>query len=259
MADQVKSTSYQDNSDVIQIGFLSRLLNDTFRQAILPIANPNGNTEGVGIVQFFNSTRGADRIDGDFAQSLSINSEWKVSPFLVENYPNANSIFFGDDSLIPPRPVFGVFYEVPEENYNYRRKLSPGFETYSLNPLIQDYYGFPKTQDVPHYMWTVTPSPNIFGSENNNWYTDVTVTGGFYKKGYQDLDSNVDAYYTSPTTKLGVLTNFDVNGDPIPTPQTGNNLYNPIIVGAPYFFYFGLNNGKTAMDLFAKLYINTDE
>jgi hypothetical protein len=108
-------------------------------------------------------------------------------------------------------------------------------------------------------MWTVTPSPNIFGSENNNWYTDVTVTGGFYKKGYQDLDSNVDAYYTSPTTKLGVLTNFDVNGDPIPTPQTGNNLYNPIIVGAPYFFYFGLNNGKTAMDLFAKLYINTDE
>jgi hypothetical protein len=259
MADQVKSTSYQDNSDVIQIGFLSRLLNDTFRQAILPIANPNGNTEGVGIVQFFNSTRGADRIDGDFAQSLSINSEWKVSPFLVENYPNADSIFFGGDSQTPSRPVFGVFYEVPEENYNYRRKLSPGFETYSLNPLIQDYYGFPKTQDVPHYMWTVTPSPNIFGSENNNWYTDVTVTGGFYKKGYQDLDSNVDAYYTSPTTKLGVLTNFDVNGDPIPTPQTGNNLYNPIIVGAPYFFYFGLNNGKTAMDLFAKLYINTDE
>jgi hypothetical protein len=257
MADQVKSTSYQDNSDVIQIGFLSRLLNDTFRQAILPIANPNGNTEGVGIVQFFNSTRGADRIDGDFAQSLSINSEWKVSPFLVENYPNANSIFFGDDSLIPPRPVFGVFYEVPEENYNYRRKLSPGFETYSLNPLIQDYYGFPKTQDVPHYMWTVTPSANIFGSENNNWYTDVTVTGGFYKKGYQDLDSNVDPYYSTSTTKLGVLTNFDVNGDPIPTPQAAT--YNPIIVGAPYFFYFGLSNGKTAMDLFAKLYINTNE
>jgi hypothetical protein len=257
MVDQVKSTSYQDNSDVIQIGFLSRLLNDTFRQAILPIANPNGNTEGVGIVQFFNSTRGADRIDGDFAQSLSINSEWKISPFLVENYPNADSIYFGDDLQSPPRPVFGVFYEVPEENYDYRRKLTPGFETYSLNPLIQDYYGFPKTQDVPHYMWTITPSANIFGSENNNWYTDVTVTGGFYKKGYQDLDSNVDAYYSTSTTKLGVLTNFDVNGDPIPTPQAAT--YNPIIVGAPYFFYFGLNNGKTAMDLFAKLYINTDE
>jgi hypothetical protein len=106
-------------------------------------------------------------------------------------------------------------------------------------------------------MWTITPSANIFGSENNNWYTDVTVTGGFYKKGYQDLDSNVDAYYSTSTTKLGVLTNFDVNGDPIPTPQAAT--YNPIIVGAPYFFYFGLNNGKTAMDLFAKLYINTDE
>ena len=258
MVDQVKSTSYQDNSDVIQIGFLSRLLNDTFRQSILPIANPNGSTEGKGIIQFFNSTRGADRIDGDFAQSLSINSEWKVSPFLIENYPNTNSIYFGDDLQTPPRPVFGVFYEVPELNYDYRRKLTPGFETYSLNPLIQDYYGFPKTQDVPHYQWTITPSPNIFGSENNNWYTDVlTTTGGFFKKGYQDLDSNVDPYYSTSTTKLGVLTNFDVNGDPVPTPQAAT--FNPVIVGAPYFFYFGLNNGKTAMDLFAKLYINTEE
>jgi exopolyphosphatase/guanosine-5'-triphosphate,3'-diphosphate pyrophosphatase len=45
MVDQVKSTSYQDTSDIIQIGFLSRLLNDTFRQSILPISVGGGSTE----------------------------------------------------------------------------------------------------------------------------------------------------------------------------------------------------------------------
>ena len=28
-----------------------------------------------------------------------------------------------------------------------------------------------------------------------------------------------------------------------------------IVVGAPYYFYFGLNNGKTAVDKFFKLYV----
>ena len=106
MVDQVKSTSYQDTSDIIQIGFLSRLLNDTFRQSILPIAVGGGSTEGKGIIQFFNSSREADRIDGDFAQALSINSEWKINPFIFENYPNPSSIYFGNDNSVPPRPVF---------------------------------------------------------------------------------------------------------------------------------------------------------
>ena len=250
MVDQVKSTSYQDTSDIIQIGFLSRLLNDTFRQSILPITTGGGNSEGKGIIQFFNSTRKAERIDGDFAQALSINSEWKINPFIFENYPNPNSIYFGNDNSVPPRPVFGIFFETPTDEYKYRRRFAPGIETYSQSPLIQDYYGFPKTQDVPHYQWKIDTSPNIFGSENNNWYT----YSPFFHKGYQNLDFNIDPYFQSSTTKLGMITNFDVNGQPLPTPQVTNQ----VLVGAPFHFYFGLNNGKTAIDKFVKLYVNTE-
>ena len=252
--DNIKSTSYQDLSDVIQIGFLSRLLNDNFRQSILPISNPAGdNTEGKGIIQFFNSTRQGDRIDGDFAQMFSINSEWKISPFLSENYPNPDSIFFGNDTQSQQRPVFGVFYEVPQINDAYRKNLTPGLETLNYSPLLQYYYGYPKTQEVPFYKWTIeSQSGNIFGNENNNWDT----TGPFYKRGYQDLEfTNNNEYYQTSTTQLGYLTNFDLNGDPQPLPNNSGNY----VVGAPFHFYFGLNNGKTAIDKFVKLYVNTEE
>ena len=254
--DRVKSTSYQDNSDLIQLGFLSRLLNDNFRQAMLPVTNPAGdNTEGKGIIQFFNSSRQGDRVDGDFAQMLSINSEWRVSPFLSENYPNPNSIYFGDDTQSGqgyPRPVFGVFYESPQLDYSYRRNLTPGFETLNFVPLLQYYYGYPKTQEVPHYKWGISDGSNsIFGSENNNWNTNAP----FYKRGYQDLDFNTTTeYFQANPTPTGFLTNFDLSGNPDPARDSSGNY----IVGAPFHFYFGLNNGKTAVDKFVKLYILTE-
>jgi hypothetical protein len=254
--DRVKSTSYQDTSDLIQVGFLSRLLNDNFRQALIPITNPAGDaTEGKGIIQFFNSTRQGDRIDGDFAQMLSINSEWRISPFLAENYPNPDSIYFGDDTQTGdgyPRPVFGVFYESPQIDYSYRRNLTPGFETLNFAPLLQYYYGYSKTQEVPHYKWGISDGTNsIFGSENNNWNTNAP----FYKRGYQDLDFNaLNEYFQADPTPTGFLTNFDLSGNPDPARNsTGNH-----IVGAPFHFYFGLNNGKTAIDKFIKLYIITE-
>jgi hypothetical protein len=260
--DQLKSTSYQDNSILIQVGFLSRLLNDNFRQAMIPLSNPNGdNTEGKGIIQFFNSKRKADRIDGDFAQMLSINSEWRINPFLTENYPNPDSIFFGDDSQSGdgyPRPVFGVFYEGNDLDYVNRRRLTPGIDYYNITPPIFYQYGYPKTQEVPHYLWKLDgASDYIFGNENNNW--DTSGSGGFFSKGYQDLDYNVDPYFKSPyntQTQVGYITNIDSNGDPKPnkndsTTKPGES----ILVGAPNHFYFGLNNGKTAIDKFVKLYI----
>jgi hypothetical protein len=251
--DNIKSTSYQDLSDVLQIGFLSRLLNDNVRQSMIPIANPSGgNTEGKGIIQFFNSKRQGDRIDGDFAQMFSISSEWKILPFIVENYPNPDSIFFGNDSQSDQRPVFGVFYEVPQINNAYRKNLTPGYETLNYTPLLQYFYGYPKTQEVPFYKWTIElQSGNIFGNENNNWNT----TGPFYKRGYQDLDfTNNNEYYKTTTTQLGYLTNFDLIGDPQPSPNNSGSY----VVGAPFHFYFGLNNGKTAVDKFVKLYILTE-
>ena len=266
--DQMKSTSYQDNSDLIQMGFLSRILNSTFIQQMLPIGTPSGgNSEGKGLVQFFNSNRKGDRIDGDFAQALSINSEWKVSPYIEENYPS-NFLFFGNDSTSDTRPVFGVFFSSSTEYQNYRRKLTPGIETFTNNNncTVVRFFGYSTDQIVPHYKWQISgASTNIFGSEDNNWVTTAdqnATSSGFYSQYYQNLDfDNLNEYYQTSTTNFGFISNFDLNGQPYS--QTNNVLNGvpkgkAIVVGAPFHFYFGLNNGTTAVDKFIKLYVNLE-
>jgi hypothetical protein len=281
-ANQLKTTSYQDNSDIIQLGFLSRILNQGVRQRIVPISVGGSSSEGQGIIQFFNSERGGYRIDGDWAQMLSINSEWKVLPFITENVPSNDYIFFGDNgSSIPEniKPVMGLFFQTPEESVRYRKIESPGIETYSFNPLIEQKFAYPKTQVVPNYKWSLkqsTPSSNIFGTENNNWYTN-TIGNGFFSKKYQDLDfTTLGEKYITQTTKLGYISNYDSNGNPVAQPPmsaiiqgqpigdpasmaSGTGEQQAIIAGAPYHFYFGLNNGKTAVDRFYKLYVSTAE
>ena len=285
-ADQIKTTSYQDNSDIIQLGFLSRILNEGIRQRIIPISTGGDSSEGKGIIQFFNSTRGGYRIDGDWAQMLSINSEWKVLPFITENLPQPNPndyIYFGDNnngttslSGDEIRPIMGLFFQVDDDETYYRKIMSPGIETYNFNPLIEEDFGYPKSQEVPNYRWWIkTPTnyagtPNIFGSEDNNWFTDtypiLTPQNnqlGFYPKKYQDFDFTTGGEkYRTTTTQNGFISNY-VNGVPTPIvnlsnilqgqPSTNNN--DSAIVGAPYHFYFGLNNGKTAIDRFFKLYV----
>lgn len=278
LVDQVRSTSYKDNSDIVQMGFISRLLNETIIDQLLPVANPNGgHTEGKGIIQFFNSSRDGERIDGDIAQALSINSEWRVTPYINENYRNVD-LFIGQDNQSPPRPVFGVFFSSSTEEYQYRRRLSPGIEIYSNScGGVFNSYGYPNDQVVPHYKWQISgPTANIFGTENNNWVTtsNQNITGnGFYSQEYQNLDfeNNLEYFTTGPNPNpnslenFGFITHFDANDQPItgfggnPPVVHGTANGNPIIVGAPFFFYFGLNNGNTAIDKFIKLYIDTEE
>jgi len=293
-ADQLKSTSYQDNSNIIQLGFLSRILNEGVRQRILPISNGGNNSEGKGIIQFFNSTRGGYRIDGDWSQMLSINSEWKVSPFITENIPAPNYIYFGDNqngttgqiNSNDIKPIMGLFFSSNTNEERYRKIMSPGIETYSFNPLIEEKFGYSKSQEVPNYRWTISlpqntaGTPNIFGSEDNNWYTDTLIlsgqTGfGFTKKRYQDLDfTSPQEKYITPTTKFGFISNFlnnnpnpsstgVIQGQPVPVSAQGiptnQNALQSVVVGAPYHFYFGLNNGKTAINRFYKLYVATGE
>jgi hypothetical protein len=277
-SDQIKSTSYQDNSDIVQLGFLSRILNEGVRQRIIPITTGGNSSEGKGIVQFFNSTRGGYRIDGDWSQMLSINSEWKVLPFITENIPSSQYIYFGDNqngipnSIQPDdiKPIMGLFFTASTPEIRYRKIMSPGIETYNFSPLLEQKFGYPKSQNVPHYRWSITlpttyaGTANIFGSEDNNWYTDAIPGQGFFMKKYQDLDfTTSNEKYRTNLTQVGYLASFDINGDPlpitIPAPATGAPGSSPIVVGAPYHFYFGLNNGKTAINRFYKLYVPTVE
>jgi hypothetical protein len=281
-ADQIKSTSYQDNSSIVQLGFLSRILNEGVRQRMIPISNGGDSSEGKGIIQFFNSDRGGYRIDGDWAQMLSINSEWKVLPFITENIPNQTYIYFGDNqngipNALPSdkiKPIMGLFFTANTPEIRYRKIMSPGIETYSFNPLIEQKFGYPKSQVVPTYKWFIKTAndsvgtPNIFGSENNNWYTNASFPTGFFSKKYQDLDfiSPQEKYQTS-LTQVGYIASFDNNGDPLPITPLNNitqgdpsvNYQDSVVVGAPYHFYFGLNNGKTAINRFYKLYVPTAE
>ena len=276
-AGQIKSTSYQDNSDIIQLGFLSRILNQGTRSRMLPIGVGNSSGEGRGIIQFFNSSRGGDRIDGDWAQMLSINSEWKVLPFITENIPSNQYIYFGDnmnggsglnnDEIVP---IMGLFFTADTA---YRKIESPGIETFSFSPLLEENFGYPKSQEVPHYKWQIkTPTvflgtPNIFGSEDNNWYT-TTYSNTFFSKKYQDLNfTSLNEKYITTQTKLGFIASYDINGNPLPiTPLNSITQGDPstsasdaVVVGAPYHFYFGLNNGKTAINRFYKLYVGVEE
>jgi hypothetical protein len=198
---------------------------------------------------------------------LSINSEWKVSPYIEENYPS-NFLFFGNDSTSDTRPVFGVFFSSSTEYQNYRRKLTPGIETFTNNNncTVVRFFGYSTDQVVPHYKWQISgASTNIFGSEDNNWVTTAdqnATSSGFYSQYYQNLDfDNLNEYYQTSTTNFGFISNFDLNGQPYS--QTNNVLNGvpkgkAIVVGAPFHFYFGLNNGTTAVDKFIKLYVNLE-
>jgi hypothetical protein len=250
LVNTLKSTSYNDNSDLLQLGVISRLLNSTWSQQLL-------STGDASVGQFFSRT--GDRIDGDFAQSFSINSEYEVNPFISGNYPD-NQIYLSEDT--PGKPVFGIFYDLNEDQYKNRRGLSPGVTIYNISPLLQDYYGYSSTQEVPNYKWKLNSSSSIFGNEDNNWYT----TSPFYKRKYQDFDASSGDYFTTPSSSspninLGFITNFTTpysfTGTLTPKSTPGTTI--PFLVGGPNHFYFGLKNGKTALNRFIKIYIDTAE
>jgi hypothetical protein len=250
LVDTLRSTSYNDSSDLLQIGVISRLLNSTWLQQLFGVGDASVN-------QFF--SRDGDRIDGDFAQSFSINSEYEINPFISGNYPDAQ-IYLGEDG--PGKPVFGVFYDINEEKYKNRKGLSPGITIYNISPLLSYNYGYPTTQDVPNYKWKLNSVSSIFGNELNNWETN----GPFFHKKYQDLDSNSGDYFTTPTSSapdinFGFITNFTTSYDfNIPmTPDTTGGSLTPFLVGGPNHFYFGLKNGKTALNRFITRYITTEE
>jgi hypothetical protein len=74
------------------------------------------------------------------------------------------------------------------------------------------------------------------------------------------LDFQTSDYFKTTTTQEGHITNFTPSPDPLIANVTyGGPGGDPVVVGAPFHFYFGLNNGYTALDRFIKLYVNNAE
>ena len=229
LVDTLKTTSYSDTSDIVNMFILSRLSNSTWLGRLFNAGNSSINA-------LF--SRDGDRVDGDVAQLFSINSEFGVVPFLGTNYSD-DKLYVGQDSK-SDGPVLGIFFD---SNRELRQLLSPGKTPYTV-------FGYPKTQVVPFYRWQVESTTSIFGNEDNNWLTGTPIVSSKY----QNLDFDNSPYFkVTNGQNLGYIYNRGPNGNPLESWPTGQNIY--FLEGAPYHFYFGLKRGKSAMNRFITKYI----
>ena len=280
-------TSFKDVSDLIQLFFLVRLLSRTIAGIILEQL-VGVVTGGVGtrttdlIYRLFNS-RGFRKVDGDYAQMVAINSQIGIKEFDPEDYlipepsavPEAPNGYVYTNPSASQRNVFGVFFK---EDVQLRDWLSPhrlvvsplGNITTPDNCAFNDFPIF--SQDIPIYKWNIIENrgidyataleDSIFGDQKNEWYTNPGST--FEAFSYQGLDRLNSDFMNPDNTSIYNYNKayiFNVNGageiDPQPPLPAGNS--DRIFTSSgPYYFYFGLNVGKTAYDRFIVKWIKSD-
>ena len=282
LMDRLNSTTFGDTSELLNYFVISRLINLKFIQAIL-------GTNSASIFSYF--TRFGTtlprimKIDSDFAQMISINSELGVAPFEAEFYPNPAPgqqppVYF-NGSNNTNGAVIGVFYSSDTQTRDYvtpRRQLINPLDVVPVLSQFQTttdfYYIGTKSQEVPFYKWNIAdPLSSIFGNnQKNDWETNL---GQFFSYKYQDLDrlvypivgGNIPEQYmmSSNATSMdyfkGYIYAVDSNGNISPAysnltpPKNGNNSF---LVGAPLHFYFGLKQGKTAFNRFSDKWIKPE-
>jgi hypothetical protein len=255
----LNSTSYSDTSDLVNLFVISRITDEGFLAQIVTAGNN-------GLNQLF--TRPEKRIDGDLAQSMSINSEYGVIPFSPEFY----SVYgVSTDPVVIlgglDNPTMGIFFSSTTVDLQNKDYLTPGvidFRPSNNANAITYPYGI-KSQYVPFYQWELSqPSTaSIFGSEKNNWKTnqsqDINLSG-IFGYNYQSLDRrniNSPTYFVNSNTtsdlyERGYIYNVDSNGNyaysmaGVPSSR--------FLVSAPFHFYFGIIKGETALDKFKTKY-----
>ena len=254
--DRFNSTSWNNVSDLLQLFIISRLSNST----LLKSSRGGGDSS---ISAFF--SRPQLRVDGDYAQMLQINSQYGIVPYTADNYfddpatTTDNVVYVSVDNQ--KNSVFGIFYSgyTEERDLVSPRRID---RTFTGNTLIADYLGT-KSQEVPFYRWSntaynsVSAQPSIFGSDENNWYTE----GNAYKAKYQSIDRMVNPMFIGENNQIqnrrGYVYQTNSKGQYAPTPPRGNNRLT--LTSAPWYFYFGLKKGSSAMDKFTQLYIQSTE
>jgi hypothetical protein len=252
VVNELNPTSYSDTSDLVNLFVISRIANQNFMNLLAGL-NSNSNLN-----QLF--SRPEKRIDGDLAQSMSINSEFGVIPFSPEYYYATGNI--GDPVEIlgsVNNPTMGIFFSSTTDNLQYKDFLTPGIIDFRPNPTtnaITFYYGI-KSQEIPLYQWGLNNGSSIFGDEKNDWRTDIS---DIVPQKYQSLDrrNRVTPTYFVGTNSLlndiyerGYIFNVDTTGN---YSNNSGTFPSQFIVGAPFHFYFGLIKGQTALDKFKTKY-----
>jgi hypothetical protein len=237
------------------------MLNNSFLQNLIGL--------GKGSIRELFS-RSGKKVDGDFAQLASINSQFGITKFDEDEYSIQVSASTNDSPvrLFADRnnPLIGVFFSADTENLQETDYVSPGKIVFRTNPLLPNCkdatykYGF-QSQTVPFYQWKIDNSmvpTTIFGSQKNEW---LTSKDKILQYEYQNLDRSDSYYFKSENTgsdfyKKNYIWNVDSNGqfnvDSFPAMRT------EILVGAPNHFYFGLKLGKTAIDRYFTEYLNIE-
>jgi hypothetical protein len=256
----LQPTSYSDTSDLVNLFVISRIADSGFLSQL--VDGLNG-----GLNKLF--TRSELRIDGDLAQTMSINSEYGVIPFSPEYY----SVYgVTTDPVVilggTRNPTMGVFFSSTTVDLQNKDFLTPGiinFRPTNESNAITYPYGI-KSQYVPFYQWQLNQgsSTSIFGSEKNNWKTNENSNlnnSGIFKYRYQSLsrrNTGYPTYFSGPNIALGDIYQrgyiFNVNSSGIFSFSMAGVEVNSFLVGAPNHFYFGLINGETALDKFKTKY-----
>jgi len=253
---KLSNTSYQENDSLINFYVISRLISTTFLDNFrLPNIIDN----------FFSRTLGNFKmIDGDLAQLFSINSQLGVLEFSGENYedtPNSVQIY-----KIKNKVCIAVFFNSSIEDLQIRDYLTPGRINVRDNDILRRKIPIKiKSQKVPMLIWSKADSTNIFGGELNNWEVDnnkLKLTSRYY----QELDrlepnKTEDYYFANSRTLAGNLSDdiysrgyiYAVDSQGVIS-LIDNNSSLKFLVGAPYYFYFGLVKGGSAMNLFKNRY-----
>jgi hypothetical protein len=293
---RLSSTSYQDVSELLNLLIITRLANTSFIAILLGV-------NGGSIFQYFTrvpliSPNQRLKVDADYAQMISINSELGIVPFESSAYPNLpappapqvviDPVYFNTGQYSDT--VFGIFYS---SDTQIRDFITPKRTIINNQALLTDSCAFNNfytySQEVPFYQWKIednrnTPPPanSIFGSQRNDWYSDsVLPNNRFHSHKYQSMDraNPTSRYFRTNTSQFagdlkGYIYSIDTRDVPpfgsspfwnTPSLNPLNNSWarntpndNLITVGAPFYFYFGLRKGASAWDRFAKKWINTE-
>jgi len=282
---QMKTSTFQDVSDLLNVFIITRITNRPFIQRMIA---------GGGVLGYF--SRENLKIDGDYAQTISINSEIGVDGFDADNYDTCDIYYNGGDVK---DGVFGIFYSTDTQTRDYltpKRTIISDETTFNNTGCAFEYFKV-NTQTVPFYQWNVKknfppnkdgedPSPasvvaqsppdSIFGSQNNDWSTEPYSGLTFFSHNYQKLDRLEKNSRYFRTNGGGLLTKYyraniwsvdnsgnqsgnvqfwDLNNSPTPATAKTERVIN---TGAPFYFYFGLFQGKSAFDRFSKKWIESE-